>query len=358
MQINVAPPPNHPPGNTLDGLDTQSAEELLRFMVRLRRIEEAIADRYHPEDLMRCPVHFCVGQEAVPGALSILLNEADYLFSHHRSHGHYLAKACPLEGLVSELYGKQSGINHGYAGSQDISAPSHRFFAGAILAGSIGIAVGAAFGCLNSNNRVVCCFGEGATDQGLFWEAINYAALKKLPILFICENNYYATYSSYDTRVANPDLVAKVTQFGVPSKRIFGNDSVSVFHHIAESLGSLKEGPRFIEALTYRLSSHVGPEDDSEIYRDPLEVKSWKQQSPISHLEGLLSGQSTLQSADIVVSVDQEIEQAFENALNAPYPSTPDWTKINVTNNDHLLIPICAFSNEERLDREAIPGPY
>ena len=358
MQNNIEPPENYPFSRTLEGLDTQSAVELLRFMVRLRRIEGAIADRYHPEDLMRCPVHFCIGQEAVPGALSVLLNDADYLFSHHRSHGHYLAKSGPLEGLVSELYGKQTGINHGYAGSQDISAPSQRFFAGAILAGSIGIAVGTAFGCRNTMDRVICCFGEGATDQGLFWEAINYAALKKLPILFICENNYYATYSSYDSRVANPDLVAKVTQFGVPSKRVFGNDSIAVFHAVAEGLTSLKEGPRFLETMTYRLSSHVGPEDDSDIYRDRDEVSAWEQSSPITHLEGLLSEQIDLTTTDLAASVDVEIAQAFENALAAPYPNPPDWTNVNITNNDHLLIPICSFSSQETLDQEAIPGPY
>src|SRR6266852_8773592 len=121
---------------TVETGEAGTARALYRFMLRLRLCEEALAREYHPADEMRCPVHFCVGQEAVPAALSLLLRDDDYLYSHHRSHGYYLAKHAPMPALFAELYGKQTGANSGLAGSQDISFASRRFFSGAILAGA------------------------------------------------------------------------------------------------------------------------------------------------------------------------------------------------------------------------------
>src|SRR3979490_1170769 len=120
--------------------EAETARAILRFMLRLRMCEEALAREYHPADEMRCPVHFCVGQEAVPGALSVLLRPEDYLYCHHRSHGYYLAKGAPMDALFAELYGKSTGANAGLAGSQDISFHAKRFYSGAILAGATAIA--------------------------------------------------------------------------------------------------------------------------------------------------------------------------------------------------------------------------
>src|SRR5713101_480981 len=177
--------------------EAETARALLRFMLRLRMCEEALAREYHPADEMRCPVHFCIGQEAVPAALSVLLTQDDYLFSHHRSHGHYLSKGAPIRAMFAELYGKETGANGGKAGSQDISYRPANFFSGAILAGATAIAVGAALGFqLRGERRVVAAgFGESATDEGIFWETIGYAALRKLPVIFICENNKYSVFS-------------------------------------------------------------------------------------------------------------------------------------------------------------------
>src|SRR5882672_11767152 len=124
--------------------EAESAQRLYRFMLRLRLCEEALAREYHPADEMRCPVHFCVGQEAVPAALSLLLRDDDYLYCHHRSHGYYLAKGAPMPAMFAELYGKQTGANAGRAGSQDISHPAVNFHSGAILAGATAIAMGSA----------------------------------------------------------------------------------------------------------------------------------------------------------------------------------------------------------------------
>ena len=183
---------------SLKGINRKKAIKLYSFMLKLRLCEEAIEKEYHPADEMRCPVHFCVGQEAVPAALNSILLKNDYLFSHHRSHGYYLAKNAPMKKLFAELYGKVTGANSGIAGSMDISYAKNNFFSGAILAGASSIALGVAMSIeMKKKNKsvVVAGFGDGATDEGIFWETLNYAGLKKLPIIFICENNNYSTFS-------------------------------------------------------------------------------------------------------------------------------------------------------------------
>src|SRR5215212_10080859 len=175
---------------SLAGIEHKEAYALYAFMMRLRLCEEALAAEYHPADEMRCPVHFCVGQEAVPAALSLLLRDDDYLYCHHRSHGYYLAKHAPMPALFAELYGKATGANAGLAGSQDISFASRRFFSGAILAGATAVATGTALALQQQGGDQVAVagFGESATDEGIFWESVNYAALARLPMVFVCEN--------------------------------------------------------------------------------------------------------------------------------------------------------------------------
>src|SRR6266567_1247521 len=200
----------------LAGVAPETLRSLYRQMLRLRRTEEALLNEYHPADEMRCPIHFCVGQEAVPAALSLVVELEDYLFSHHRSHGYYFAKSSPLRELFAEIYGKETGANSGQAGSQDISHQGSRFYSGAILAGAISIAVGAAHGLQFKKSRQISIagFGEGATDEGAFWEAINYAGVRKLPVLFICENNRYATYSDQLKRQNSDNICERVIPFG------------------------------------------------------------------------------------------------------------------------------------------------
>ncbi len=181
----------------LAGFDQELAYKLYRSMMRLRRMEVALYKEYHPADEMRCPVHFCIGQEAVSAALSNLLRPKDYVFSHHRSHGYFMGKNAPMKALFAELYGKETGANGGRAGSQDISYAEANFFSGAILAGAVAIATGAAFGEKHrgTDNIAVTGFGEACTDEGIFWEAISFARLKQLPVVFVCENNRYSTFS-------------------------------------------------------------------------------------------------------------------------------------------------------------------
>ena len=190
--------------------------KLYSFMKELRICEQRLAKEYHPADEMRCPVHFCEGQEAAPAALNSLLKKNDYLFSHHRSHGYYLSKNAPLNKLFAEIYGKKTGANGGIAGSQDISFKEKNFFSGAILAGAVAISVGVAMALkLNKNNSkiVVAGFGEAATDEGVFWESLNYAALKKLPVIFVCENNKYGVFSPQKKKTSRNKYLKKIYRF-------------------------------------------------------------------------------------------------------------------------------------------------
>lgn len=319
--------------------EEQIARALWRFMIRLRMCEEALAREYHPADEMRCPVHFCIGQEAVPAALSLLVQEEDYLFCHHRSHGYYLAKDAPMDALFAELYGKRTGANGGLAGSQDISFPSRKFFSGAILAGATAISLGVALSAQlrRSTQVAVAGFGESATDEGIFWESVNYAAVAKLPVIFVCENNNYSVFSPQLKRQALDNLSARVASFGVRSSAIFGNDAMQVHRTLAReiSLARAGEGPAFIEAYTYRWSGHYGPESDDLIgYRDASEVAAWKQNCPISLLQEAMQMKGIISLDDrqgLEREVASEITGCFAFAKSSPFPTASGWESLNTS---------------------------
>ena len=303
--------------------------KLYKFAKRLRIIEEKLSQEYHPANQMKCPVHFCIGQESVPAALRLILSKKDYLFCHHRSHGYYLSKKSPLKNLVAELYGKKNGANGGLAGSQDISYENNNFFSGAILAGSIGIATGNAMAqkIEKKGGITVVGFGESACDVGLFWESINYAFLKKLPILFICENNNYSVFSPQKKRQAGREIFEKVKMFGNYSEKIFGNNISSLFKKIDSIAKSIRNNshPFFLEVVTYRISSHYGPDIDTDIgYRDRKEVAFWKKYCPITMLENKLINRKILTNKKIEIvrkKCIKEIEKAIIFSKKSPLPN-------------------------------------
>lgn len=336
-------------GVKVDGSEAETARSLLRFMLRLRMCEEALAREYHPADEMRCPVHFCIGQEAVPAALSTLLRADDYLFCHHRSHGYYLAKNSPMDALFAELYGKRTGANGGLAGSQDISFPSRNFFSGAILAGATAISLGVALSAqLRKSTQVaVAGFGESATDEGIFWECVNYAAVAKLPVIFVCENNNYSVFSPQLKRQALDNISTRVATFGVRSTALFGNDAMEVYRTLDREIASARagRGPAFIEAYTYRWSGHYGPETDDVVgYRSASEIEAWKQNCPISLLQEAMQRKDLVsphQVQGIAREVESEISRCFAFAKSSSFPTLPDWDTLNSNPNspvaDRLL---------------------
>ncbi|MBI3666933.1 MAG: thiamine pyrophosphate-dependent dehydrogenase E1 component subunit alpha [Acidobacteria bacterium] len=353
----------------IDLLDRQTLLFLFRQMLRLRRMEEALMQEYHPADEMRCPMHFCIGQEAVPAALSLLVEPEDYLFSHHRSHGYYFAKGSPLRELFAEVYGKETGANGGKAGSQDISHHASRFYSGAILSGAVSIAVGAAFGLQirKSRNISIAGFGEGATDEGAFWEAANYAGLRRLPILFVCENNRYATYSDQLKRQPNDNICERVVTFGVRTRRIFGNDVVKAYLTLREEMARVRggEGPGLVEAYTYRWNSHVGPEDDNvNNYRPASEIQFWKENCPIRLLQEKLEAAGYLDSQTLgrmEREIAAEIAANFQFAKESPFPSAGDWRAMNWDDSSPLADRLLGAQSRSEFDQsqpEARLEPY
>jgi len=337
---------------SLEGLPSDVVKRLHRFMLRLRRCEEALAQEYHPADEMRCPVHFCIGQEAVPAALSELLAADDFLFSHHRSHGYYLAKGAPMPALFAELYGKETGANAGRAGSQDISYPAVNFHSGAILTGATAIAMGAALGFqLRGESRIAAAgFGESATDEGIFWETVSYAALRRLPILFVCENNNYSVFSPLLKRQPQDNISERVATFGVKSVPLFGNDVALVYRTLKSAVVDVRagRGPSFIEAYTCRWSGHYGPASDDLVgYRSDEEVKTWKENCPIALLEEAMVANGLLSEADKAVllkEIDAEIAESFRVAKGSPFPKPAEWAALNYASSsptaERLLVDI------------------
>lgn len=347
----------------------ETLRALFRQMLRLRRMEEALIAEYHPADEMRCPIHFCLGQEAVPAALSLLVRPGDLLFSHHRSHGYYFAKGSPLRELFAEIYGKETGASGGRAGSQDISHAKTGFFSGAILTGAVSIAVGAAFGFQHrkSDNISISGFGEGATDEGAFWECMNYAGAKRLPILFVIENNRYATFSDQLKRQAQDNICERVSTFGVRATQLFGNDVVKVYETLSGEMKRLREGdgPSLVEAYTYRLNSHVGPEDDSvNRYRDPAELDFWRTNSPISLLREKLFAAAYLDAsleATWESEIETEIAECFRFAKESPFPSISSWEEANWSSESPVADALLSEAEAETFDHhqaEARLGPY
>lgn len=354
----------------VSGVSAETLLQLYRQMLRLRRMEEALHREYHPADEMRCPIHFCIGQEAVPAALSLHVQPDDYLFSHHRSHGYYFAKGSPLKELFAEIYGKASGASGGKAGSQDISHSATNFYSGAILSGAVSIAVGAAFGFKHKGTKQVAIsgFGEGCTDEGAFWEAMNYAGKQRLPVLFLCENNRYATFSDQLKRQARDNVSERARPFGVRATTIFGNDTVLAWRTIGAEIERLRngDGPALIEAYTYRWNSHVGPEDDSaNNYRAPGEMEFWKDNCPINLLREKLDTIGLLDeaiSARFEVEVANEIAGHFRFAKESPFPSDTNWRLMNYNDAtplaDKLLGAVSGGGNFDQYQNEAKLGPY
>ena len=354
---------------TLEGLAPALSVQLFRQMLRLRRMEQALLAEYHPAEEMRCPIHFCIGQEAVPAALSTVVSADDFLFSHHRSHGYYFAKGAPLRELFAEIYGRATGANAGKAGSQDISHPDSHFFSGAILSGAVSIAVGAAFGFKfrKSKQIAISGFGEGATDEGAFWEAMNYSGKQKLPILFVIENNRYATFSDQLKRQADDNICERVRPFGVRATKIFGNDAPLAYRTLKGEVERLRsgDGPALVEAYTYRWNSHVGPEDDgANNYRVPGEMEYWKANCPILLMEEKLKADGLIDAAALSAmeaEISAEIASNFAFAKGSPFPTDTDWARMNIEERSPVADRLLGSADRGRFDpdqSEAKLGPY
>lgn len=301
-----------------------------RQMLRIRSVEEKIAALY-PEQEMRCPVHLCIGQEAVSVGVCSALQRDDHVMSNHRSHGHYLTKGGDLKAMMAELYGKATGCTQGKGGSMHLMDLSVGFLGAApIVASTIPLAVGVAMGSvLQGENRVTAAFfGEAATEEGVFHESANFATLKQLPVVFVCENNLYSVYSPMSVRQPKEREVFEVAKaHGMASTQGDGNN-VEEVHALAEEAverARKGKGPTFLEFKTYRWLEHCGPNDDTHMgYRTEDEVREWKNKCPIQRLEKKLKKQAALTDESIFAmkeNIDREIEEAVAFAKKSPFPS-------------------------------------
>ena len=311
-------------------LDLEHQVELLRRMKRIRQVEEQIAARYH-EGKMRCPTHLSVGQEAVAAAVGLALRSDDFAVSGHRAHAHYLAKGGSMEAMLAEIYGKQTGCCHGRGGSMHL-VDLNVGFAGssAIVASSIPVGVGLALSVqLLGTDQLSCIFlGDAAVEEGAFYESANFAAVKKLPVLFVCENNLYSVYSPLHVRQPPGRKIHEMVRaIGIAAGDGDGNDVEAVYRQTVDAVSSIRggQGPKFLEFYTYRWREHCGPNYDNDIgYRSEAEFLRWKASDPIARYEKHLTQASRLTVAGIEAmqrDIEAEVNAAFEFADASPFPA-------------------------------------
>ncbi|MCH7500607.1 MAG: thiamine pyrophosphate-dependent dehydrogenase E1 component subunit alpha [Nitrospinae bacterium] len=305
---------------------------LYRSMLRIRMIQEAIESRYH-EDEMKSPIHLVIGQEATSVGVCAALRDTDLVYSSHRTQGNYLAKGGSLKAMLSELYCRANGCVGSRGGSMHLLDKSVGYAgSSALVAGSVPIATGSAFAAqyLKKDQVNVVFFGDAATEEGALWEALNFAALKSLPVIYLCENNFYSVCSSLEVRQPRVDIYKKAETFGLNSVRLDGTKILDVYEATQEAVERARSGggPSFIESVAYRWRGHGGAGDDSASgYRDPEEVQAWQEFCPIAGLYRNLVQQDFIdepRQTAMTESISEEILEAFEHAINSPNPEEKD----------------------------------
>lgn len=313
--------------NRKRGIATKTLCLLYYQLLRIRLVEERIAAEYSKQNI-RCPVHLCIGHEAIPTGVCIQLAKTDSVVSNHRSHGHYLAKGGDLDAMIAELYGKTTGCSHGRGGSQHLIDTSVNFFGSTpIVGGSIPVGVGIAWAArLTKRKQVtVVFFGDAAVEEGVFHESLNFASLHRLPVLFVCENNFYSIVTPLTARQPNRAIYKLARAHGLSAWKAQGNNVLTVYAAAQKALAAIRtdNGPALLEFATYRYKEHCGPLDDPEGFRPAKELKKWKRKCPVSHFERyLLKNSATNQEQlhSIRNNIQLEIERAFKKAQHDPFP--------------------------------------
>ncbi|MDR2849080.1 MAG: thiamine pyrophosphate-dependent dehydrogenase E1 component subunit alpha [Verrucomicrobiota bacterium] len=294
-------------------------------MLTIRFFEEAI-ERLFLEGRVMGTAHTCIGQEAIAVGTAAALEPRDALTTTHRGHGHFLARGADAGRAMAELFGRDTGYSHGRGGSQMMMEPALGFFgANGITGGSIPFATGVALDAkLRGTGRVtVCFFGDGASNQGVFHESLNIAALWKLPVLYIAENNGYAMSTATARGLANPRIVDRAAAYGITGARVDGNDLLAVRDSVAALAAGLRagQGPALLECVTYRLSGHS--RGDPRVYRPREEEAAAWANDPILRLEARLKADGTLADDGIAAAraaAQARIDEAVRFAESSPLP--------------------------------------
>lgn len=313
----------------IEGWDTKTLRGLLGDMLTIRKTEQVLGKLVEDGHVV-CPVHLAIGQEAIPVGVSHHLTARDRVFGGHRSHGHYLAMGGDVYQLFAEVLGRADGCSRGMGGSMHLFAPEVGFWGSVPIVGAtIPIAVGAALAAARDRSGAVAVtyFGDGAVEEGVLHESLNLAAQMKLPVLFVCENNLYASHLDIAQRQPTDSTLRFAEPHCVPGILVDGNDVIAVAQAAEALIANARagNGPGFIEAVTYRWCGHVGPDENIDVglRRSTEELNAWKRRDPAARLGQALTSRGDLtpeEIADMESIAERLVRDAAERALDAPYP--------------------------------------
>lgn len=316
----------------MKNVEKSLAIELYKNMLTIRMAELRVTEIY-PTDKIQSPVHLSIGQEAVSSGVCLALRPKNRIYGTYRSHGIYIGMGGDLRGMFAELYAKDTGCARGKGGSMHLVAP-HVGLMGcsAVVGSTIPVATGDALASQVQGRKwvTVAFFGDGGLDEGVFFESLNFAALKNLPVIFVCENNAYAIHSTVRDRHLITDLYRYGEPFGVPGARHDGND---VFAVHAATKGAVDEilaggGPKLLEFTTYRWKEHVGPNEDyKETYRDQQELAEALNADPIKRARTILENEHGVTEKEFAKWEDEiarAIDDAVKFAEESPFPTEPN----------------------------------
>ncbi|CAE6695101.1 Acetoin:2,6-dichlorophenolindophenol oxidoreductase subunit alpha [Nitrospira defluvii] len=302
-------------------------QSLWRMMVLIRAVENRIGELVLAGEI-KTPCHLSIGQEAIPAGVCAALQPDDSLWGGHRSHGHYLAKGGDLRAMMAEIFGKATGCARGRGGSMHLVDTAQGIFGTVpLVAATIPLAVGAALSAkLRGTGQIaVAFFGDGATDEGHFHESLTLAALYRLPVLFVCENNLYSTHLTLKERRVKDNIVESADLHGLSGERVDGNDVMAVQSSAQQAVQRARagNGPTLLECRTYRWRGHVGPAADLEVGEDRRrELDEWRQRDPIARCRERLRAQglSSERFESLEAAVRDEVEEAVTFARQSPAP--------------------------------------
>lgn len=301
-------------------------------MLRIRRVQLRIESLYHLDE-MKTPIHLCIGLEAIAVGVCTNLHPTDYISSSHRSHGHYLAKGGDLKALIAELYCRETGCSRGRGGSMHLVDTSvGHIGSSSIVGGGIPIGTGLALAnLLKGEDRVsVVFFGDGAADEGVLYESVNFAMLKRLPVIYVYENNQYSVCSHISARQPGELIFHRVPRRLMATGIVDGNNVLDVYEAAKKAVKRARDGkgPSLIECRTYRVRGHAGAGSDEKLgYRPAEEIRAWEAKCPLSRLQAKLLEDGTIGREEMLEMerrIDAEIDEAFRFAQESPLPVADD----------------------------------